>query len=362
MVIKFLGGSTKKMISDRINRLISNNTDLRKRYPDRETTFNTISIRKKDISSVSREAPKAKKNWNILDRLDSRLIMARISLLSWFIIPLLVVWIAINYLVGSLRQPIWQTNVLEQPNAVNRSHVSAAQPAVITPKNTPPPLYWQGEGLVTFWFDDAWESQYSSAFPILEDAGFKASLAVPTRLVDSPAYMTWPQIKRIYYKGWEINPHSRTHTCAISDLQPAQIDSEIIGSKQDLEREGLSSDNFIYITPCGYGSPKILATIRQNYTAMRTSEQGLNELPIKDPYNLKTYEVGDTTTVEDIEPWLQKAKDEKSWIILMFHQVDDGHSEYDVSPSRLREIVELVKKSNLPVVLPRQALQLIVAK
>jgi peptidoglycan/xylan/chitin deacetylase (PgdA/CDA1 family) len=43
-------------------------------------------------------------------------------------------------------------------------------------------------------FDDGYEDFSTDAFPILQDLGFRATVFVPTGLMDNPGYLTWNQI------------------------------------------------------------------------------------------------------------------------------------------------------------------------
>jgi peptidoglycan/xylan/chitin deacetylase (PgdA/CDA1 family) len=376
------------MISQRINKLLSTQIKQKKfppaelyspknSAPDNHTETKPIStlpkippvpqveIHYQTVTALPKVAPtqpiphppvtpaQVKKSfWQIF---DINLLQERVSLLTWVIIPFLVLWISVNYIIGNFKQTAWRT-----PGA-DDSQVLAKQTSEVRVQSPVTPFYWSGSGVVSFWFDDAWETQYTSAFPVLDAKGYKASLAVPTRLVDDPAYMSWPQVKRLYYKGWEIDPHSRTHNCSVQNLKPVQIDVEVLGSKQDLETEGLKSDSFIYITPCGTDTPQVKEVIKKNYVALRSSNNGLNPLPLKDPYNILVYALDNKTQLSDVEGWLQEADKKHSWLILMFHQVDDQNSQWSVSPARFAEIVQAVEKSKLPVQLPKQVMQLVPA-
>lgn len=279
----------------------------------------------------------------------------RVSLLSWIIIPIFVVWLATNYIIGAMKHPTWEARLLEQQNTdIINSRVNATQ-TQHPESQTVQKFHWKGTGAITLWFDDAWLSQYTVAFPILEERGLTASLAVPTRLIGDDAYMSWAQIKRLQYKGWEIDSHSRNHICKIDKLKPEQIISEIAGAKQDLEAQGIYPDN--YVTPCGVESKFVNDTIKRNYLSLRTSSQGFNDLPVKNPYHILTYAIENTTTSDDVRQQIQTAKDEHKWLILMFHQVDNENSEFSVSPQEFTQMVNIVKESGLPLVLPTQILQ-----
>lgn len=271
--------------------------------------------------------------------------MKTTKLLPWIVLPLLVVWISINYLIGALKQPAWD-HIAYGTNLSPAAQVSA------------PKLHWKNTGLVTFWFDDAWLSQYTIAFPILETAGYTASLSVPTRLIGFDDYLSWPQVKRLQFKGWEITSHSRTHTCAVDSMQKKDIESEIIGAEQDLATEGITAES--YVTPCGADSPTMKELIKKNYLALRTTDSGSNALPLKNPYNITGYSIADSIPDEDIDRWIEEAKNSHSWIILIFHQISDENSEFSTTPQKFTGIVNAVKQSGLPVVSPIQVLEMVV--
>ena len=67
------------------------------------------------------------------------------------------------------------------------------------------------------------------------------------------------------------------------------------------------------------------------------------------------------TTIEEVTSWINKAKEEKKWLIFMFHQVDLSEDEYSVSPFMLQEILAAIEDSELPVVVPSEVIQLKIA-
>lgn len=218
---------------------------------------------------------------------------------------------------------------------------------------------WRGGGIVTFWFDDAWSSQYETAYPLLEAAKYKAALAIPTKLVNYEAYMNWYQIRKVYFKGWEVMSHSRTHNCDLVDGSIEEIQQEIVGGKTDLiDQSGIVSN--IYVAPCGRSSENANQIIRDNFTYQRLVEPGINPLPIRNKYEIKVHEVSVTheVTAEDVQAWINEAKAARSWLILMFHQVDYEGEEHSTTPETLIEIINVVKKSGIQVALPSQVLNI----
>lgn len=62
-------------------------------------------------------------------------------------------------------------------------------------------------------FDDGYLDNYTTAFPLLEQYGFKGTFFIVTEFVDREreGYMTWWMIREIAQAGHRIEPHSRTH-------------------------------------------------------------------------------------------------------------------------------------------------------
>ena len=267
----------------------------------------------------------------------------RLPLLSWILLPLLILWLSVGYVIG-LTKPIAWENGKEPVKAVYMYE---------DPKT--PEFIWEGTGLVTLWFDDAWYSQYSVAFPIMEEYGMKGALAVPSGLINYDEYMSWPQVQRMQHKGWEITSHSVNHVCEADKLDGEAVLFEMKQSLATLREHNLQIQT--YVAPCGYRNASINTTVKEYYLSMRTTDEGLNALPVTDPYNLKILAITDQTTIATVNEWLTRAKEEESWLIIVFHPLSEDSSAYGATPAFFREILQAVQVSELPVVVPSQALQ-----
>jgi len=278
--------------------------------------------------------------------------LQRKLLLTWLIVPIIIIWFTTNYLIGIFRPPMWQ-------NAKSNNNLISLSNNPIDKVESPPqiPKYqWQGTGLVTLWFDDGWISQYTTGFPLVDQYGYKAALAVPTHLIGYDAYMGWAQVRRLQSKGWEITAHTRTHDCNIYKEDQKTVDYELGGSASDLKQMGLNYNNFV--SPCGVNSP-IMEQIAQKYfLSFRTSEPGFNNIPVDDPYYLLVQTMQTTVTLDTVKQWLQTAKNNHQWLILVFHQIGDTTSQYSITTTMLHDILNEIKNDVLPVVLPIQALEL----
>ncbi len=273
------------------------------------------------------------------------------TFLSWLIVPLLFTWIGTNYIVGIMEQnPAWNKSDDKEMMYVASDPFQVKYPSI--EKST--------SGLITIWFDDAWISQYMIAAPILKEANMKAAIAVPTDTVGYPNFANWAQLRSLQRDGWEIDNHSVSHDCSMESWSAERIDKEMEDATQELWAEKLTSD--IFVAPCGVNSPQLIKEVQKKFIAYRGTEPGLNDLKNLDPYNLLVRNITNTTTVNEVQAWVQEAKNSNKWVILVFHQVDEeskGRGEdYSISLEEFKGIVEYLKAAGIPVVLPSQALSL----
>ncbi len=276
--------------------------------------------------------------------------MQRLKMLNWMIVPLIVLWVTINYVLGLFNQPQWKEVTTNVPARTVLGSETGNQ------GSGDQEWVWQGGGLVTMWFDDGWLSQFRSGFSLMYDAGFAGALAVPTDLIGYEAYMTWAQIRQIAHFGWEIDSHSRTHNCEPGKLSDAEIAEEVRSSRKVLADYGFEAHD--YVLPCGSLNAELVKVVKEEYLSMRTSDGGINPLPVKDPYDIYANAVQVGTSLDTVNGWLQEAKAKKGWVILMFHQIDDSKTQYSVDVEKFDQIIHLVKESGLQVALPEQALDI----
>ena len=97
----------------------------------------------------------------------------------------------------------------------------------------------QGETAVTF--DDAKESVYKIAFPILKEYNYKFSVFAPTDLVGKKKYCSWEQLKEMSILG-NIESHGHSHK-VFTELSREELVKELKESyrliKENIGREPL---------------------------------------------------------------------------------------------------------------------------
>jgi hypothetical protein len=63
-------------------------------------------------------------------------------------------------------------------------------------------------------------------------------------------------------------------------------------------------------------------------------------------------------TLETIRTWLEKAAKEKTWVILMFHQIDESNNEWSMTPAMFQQTLTIIQEIDIPVVTASEALSI----
>ena len=206
------------------------------------------------------------------------------------------------------------------------------------------------QGMISFTFDDGWASAYQNAYPLLDKYGIKGTeYAVEDTIGDSAdGFMTSTQLLDLQNRGYEIEGHTKTHV-DLSTINSTQLTDEVVNSKSDLEAMGINTiTSFDY--PYGVYSTAIEQVVKNSgYLGARTSDAGYVQKG-DDPYLLKAMTIMNTTSVSQIEQWIDSANANKTWLVLVIHQVDDLGNPYDISPSNLSQVVDYVHQSGIKTV------------
>ncbi|MBX5443869.1 polysaccharide deacetylase family protein [Sphaerobacter sp.] len=122
-------------------------------------------------------------------------------------------------------------------------------------------------------FDDGYRDFYTTAFPVLRQYGFKATLFVITGVVGQEPYVTWDMIAEIDRSGLvEIGSHTVSHN-QLPSLGEAQVRAEAVDSKQVLEAHlGHPVRAFCY--PVGRVDARSVAAVRDAGYEIAVTTQG----------------------------------------------------------------------------------------
>ncbi len=214
-------------------------------------------------------------------------------------------------------------------------------------------------GAVTLRLDDNWLSQYQNAFPILDQAGFDATLYVVSGQIYEkgfPGYMSRAQIEEVYREGHEIGAHTRTHR-DLATLSYSEKVAEIQGSRNDLLAWGVGPI-LSFAFPFGSYDADSLQIVKEGgFESAGTSNGGL-VTPDSDPYQLERFGLENTTTLAMAKGWIDQAAAQKNWLILTVHEVKPTcDHRYCVTNTFFDQVVDYLTIKGLPVVTVSEALE-----
>jgi peptidoglycan/xylan/chitin deacetylase (PgdA/CDA1 family) len=257
--------------------------------------------------------------------------------------------------VGSLRTTGFslttpQTNPAPNPN----------------PTPNPAPTF---AGRVSLTFDDGWLSQYENALPILQAEGVTATFYVITRenvgnvdLEDqpfgddsrNPGYMNPGQFVALEDLGYEIGAHTRFHE-SLPTLSDAELEAEIAGSKRDLLAIGIDRVDTLAFPYGDYNSRVIDAVENAGFVGARSVDRGFNT-GSTNPFALKIQQIDRETTAEDVQAWTAEAARNGTWLILMYHDIDDDNDFWGTTPEFLQRTIDIAQAANLEFITVRDGL------
>ncbi len=119
-------------------------------------------------------------------------------------------------------------------------------------------LYNDKKWAYSFTFDDDYDTQYTVAYPVFQEKGYRGGIAVITSTIDSGgAYMTGTHLDALYAAGWSIFNHTVNHvddgTGGYSGIRCSgsqyTIFNQILPAKQWIENRYPNYINTYYVYP-----------------------------------------------------------------------------------------------------------------
>ena len=110
-------------------------------------------------------------------------------------------------------------------------------------------------------FDDGYTDFFTTAFPILREFDFHATLFLPTGLVENPGYLTWSQVLEVSGTGLAyIANHTWSHHSVASSKDV--IEKEISVADSQLKDRGLNQTK-IFAYPYGLANSNAINFLNQ---------------------------------------------------------------------------------------------------
>ncbi len=216
-------------------------------------------------------------------------------------------------------------------------------------------------GILTITFDDGWEENTETALPIMQGFGYKSNQFYATTFIENP-YVPGPKglIQLFIDAGHEIGSHSVTHA-DLTTLTPGELTDELVESKRFLE-DLLHVPAKYFAAPYGAYNQDVIEAIMEHYQVHRTVDIGYNSRDNFDVAGLKVQNILSNTTPEEVAFWVQKAKQDRTWLILVYHRVANNPGFYDTTPELFEGHLQRIKDAEIPVLTISEALLEIAAQ
>jgi peptidoglycan/xylan/chitin deacetylase (PgdA/CDA1 family)/cell division septation protein DedD len=214
------------------------------------------------------------------------------------------------------------------------------------------------QGMVSLDFDDGAITAYTSGLPIVSAAGYKGTFYIITSYVNNDSnYVTSANILQMQAQGEDVEDHTQTHP-DLQTLTQAQITQEIGGARTDLQNMGVTIPIDAFAYPYGDYNATIISVLQQlGFTGARSTDRGFND-KTTNPYILRAYSFENTDSLAFMESLIDDAVRTKTWVILVFHTIDNSGSQFSTAPATLQTVVNYLKQNNVPVVTVSQGLQM----
>ncbi len=211
--------------------------------------------------------------------------------------------------------------------------------------------------LISLTFDEVLLPMYTYGLPIMKKYNFLTTQYFQTSDISYPGYVTPAIMKEFADAGHEIGTHSLTHP-DMTKLTAAELDYEMSQPQIDLFNwTGVKPVNFS--SPYGAYNSDVIASAKKYYRSHRSVDVGYNSKDNFDIWNIKAQSILSTTTTAELMTWVNRAKADKTWLVLVYHNVNPNTTQgglYNTPPDLLDAHFAAMKASGVAVVPVNKAL------
>jgi len=213
------------------------------------------------------------------------------------------------------------------------------------------------EPLVSLSFDDGLSSTYRNGLPLLKKYGFGSTQYIISGKLNTTGYMTTSMVRAFLSQGSEIGAHTATHP-NLTLLTATQLNQELSQSQAKLRNLFGPTVAQNFASPYGAYDQTVLTNIQKYYLSHRSTDAGFNSKDNLNLYDIRVQNINTVTTPAQVAAWVTKAQADKTWLVLVYHDVtsNTSGSDYAVTPTNLDTELANIKASGIPVKTISQAL------
>jgi peptidoglycan/xylan/chitin deacetylase (PgdA/CDA1 family) len=200
--------------------------------------------------------------------------------------------------------------------------------------------------LVSVTFDDGYASIHDAALPVMQRYGVVSTQYIVSGFLGTKGYENAGQLYDFTKNGHEIAAHSFDHR----DL--TRLADKDLSRELELPKSGLSKcygPTHSFAAPYGAFNIHTTTQTKGQYETARSTNAGFNSPDFFNPYELKVENVRADTSPEQLQAWLDTAKQTNTWLILVYHQVDKSGAEYARTPEQFESDIQKISTAGINI-------------
>lgn len=143
-------------------------------------------------------------------------------------------------------------------------------------------------------FDDGYENNYLSAYPVLKEIGLPATIFIIPAMIGNDGYLTWDQVIEMSESGIiSIGSHSLSHPW-LPGMAVQKLDSEIVDSKRSIESH-IRKDVHAFSYPLGGFNKEVRKKVIEAGYKIAVATNPGKKYPKHDIFAMKRLRISDTS-------------------------------------------------------------------
>lgn len=209
------------------------------------------------------------------------------------------------------------------------------------------------QAMITFIFDDGNSSIYNNAYPLFEEKGYEAAVAIDTlRWTIGNDKMSRSELSEMQDSGWEIMSHSVTHQNN-DESSRLRVAMELFFSKAQLELLGFDVNQYVapYSTyPLEDHKDLLMRYYDAGYTQyVDAAESEIGEIAFSgdvDKYEFHRANM-EGKTIEQLKEYVDFVEENDAFLVLYEHEIGSG--EKYTSKETLAELLDYIESKDIEV-------------
>lgn len=204
------------------------------------------------------------------------------------------------------------------------------------------------EGVVSFSFDDGYDDHYWAAQQMAK-YGMRGTAYIIPAGIGKLGHLSEAQLVELRDRfGWEVAAH---HETPFTDFAPDELETRILEIQRYLKLRGFERGAAHLAYPLGRQDPaRVRPAVRAHFSSARVAGGGLETLPPADRHLLRVMNVTQHTTPAEVEAAARLAREDRHWLILMFHYlVDRTAQDTDYRMADFEQLLPRVQQTGVRV-------------